>query len=418
MKPHLKSEFLAAFTTFSSVAYILVLVPELLSLTGMPFAPALVASALSAAFATLLMGIIGKKPLALGPGLGLNAAFVFGIVLGEGLSWQEALGSAFISGLILLFFSLIGLRAKLMEAIPLALKQGIAGGIGLFLAFIGLKNSGLVVPHADTLLSLAPKLALKELLTLFGLVVAGVLMTFKSRFSFLAVLLTNTLLALAFGLTQWKGFFAWPQSLSPLFLQLDLTIHPASILTFVFLGLLDTTGALFSLSSLGGWLTKEGQLPQARNLLIPDGLGTVVSSLLGTSPTSIFMESATGINAGAKSGLTSLFIALFFLVAIFFAPLAASIPPLATSPILILIGALIFSQIKNLPWDSPEELIPPFLAILAIPLTFSIATGMGIAFVSYVFIRLFTGKAGSVNWLMWVMSSLFILNQLHDMLFG
>ena len=407
MSQKLKSEFLAAFTTFSSVAYVLILIPELLSLTGIPFATALTASALSAAIATLLMGIIGRKPLALGPGLGLNAAFVFGMVLGEGLSWQATLGSAFISGLILLFLSIIGLRAKLIEAIPLPLKKGIAGGIGLFLAFIGLKNSGLIVPHSDTLVAFAPHLQAKELLTLFGVVLAGGLLAFKSHFSFLAVLVVNTAIALLLGLTEWKGLFDLPASLAPTFLQMDLTPQWIPILTFVFLGLLDTTGALFSLSSLGGWLTKEGQLPHARNLLLPDGLGTLVSSVLGTSPTSIFMESATGISAGAKTGLTSFFIALFFLAALFFAPLAAAIPPLATSPILIVVGTLIFSQVRDMPWDEPAEIIPPFLAIVTIPLTFSIATGMGVAFVSYVLIKILSGRIGQVNWLMWVMSGLF-----------
>lgn len=409
-----KTEFIAGLTTFSTMAYVIFVNPQILSEAGMNEGASMVATILASSLACIAMALLGNYPFALAPGMGLSAYFTYGIVIGEGYSWQIALGCCFIAGIIFFVLNLLRIREHIMHAIPFPLRIGTTAGIGLFLTLIGMKNSHIIVSHPSTLVTLGPITSPEVVLTLFGVLVIGILMHYGWKAAILISILINYALGHLFGLITWKGFVSLPPSLSPTFLQLDImgALQPALIpivLSFVFVAIFDTAGTLLGLASQAKLLSKEGKIPKAKSILYADAIGTTAGSLLGTSPTTTYLESAAGIAAGGRTGMTALVVAGLFLLTLFFAPIATTIPHFAIAPALIVIGSLMFAQIKEVRWDDPTDYIPAFLILFSIPLSFSIATGIALGFIIYPLLKLFCGKYLELNWIIWVIAALFAL---------
>lgn len=404
---------MAGLTTFSTMAYIIFVNPMILSSTGMDFGAVMVATILSAAIATFIMGVYANYPFALAPGMGLNAYFTYGVVLGMGHSWQIALATTFIAGFGFLVLNLLRLRELVMSAIPRSLRLAVTSGIGIFIAFIGLQNGNIIQSHPATLLTVGDITSSQAYLTGLGLIVTTALMSLGFRSAIFMGILLNWLIGLATGLVEWQGLVAMPPSVMPTLLQMDLAgaLKPELVwvvVSFLFIAVFDTTGTLIGLAEQGGFVDSKGKLPRAQQALVTDAIGTMVGASLGTSPVVTYLESASGIAAGGRTGLTAVVVAGLFLMAMFFSPLAASIPLFATSPTLIIIGALMLKPIVRLDWDDPTEFIPAFVALTTIPFTFSIGTGIGLGFVTYALVKLLSGRAREVHWLTWVLASLFL----------
>jgi AGZA family xanthine/uracil permease-like MFS transporter len=409
-----KQEVLAGATAFSTMAYIIFVNPLILSAAGMDVGAVMVATILSAAFATSVMGLLANYPFAQAPGMGINAFLTYSVVLSQGHSWQLALGACFIAGIIFLLMNIFHLRQVIMHAIPRTLRIAVAGGLGLFLALIGFKNAGIIVGHPETLLTAGNLCGPKALLCGLGIVVITALISLRVQAAMLLGILLIWGLSLTLGLSSWQGLLAYPPSLTPTLLQLDIqgALSPSLfgvVLAFVFTILFDASGTLIALADQGGFLDKNGKLPRATRALTSDALGTAFGACVGTSPITTYLESASGIAAGGRTGLTSLTVAALFMLCLFFSPVVASIPLFATSPVLIIIGAMMLRVIKNLDWDDMTELVPAFLVLIAIPLTFSIARGIGIGFLSYPLIKVLSGRRKELYPMTWVLSGLFLI---------
>ncbi len=413
-KTTIRTEFAAGLTTFSTMAYILVVNPQILSVAGMDFGAVMVATIISTVIGTLCMGLFANYPFALAPGMGLNAYFTYGIVLGVGATWEIALGTCFIASLTFFVLNAMGIRTKIMNAIPPSLRLATVGGIGLFLAFIGFKNVKLIESHKETLVTLGKVTEPEIALTALGIIVVTALMNRGIKSAIILSILLNWSLGLVFGLVKWQGLLALPPSLSPTLLKLDIIgalnpLYIPVILSFVFVAIFDTAGTLFGLAEQGHFTDKEGHIPRANKAQVNDAIGTAVGALVGTSPLTTYLESASGVAAGGRTGLTALFVALFFLLSLFISPFAASVPHFATAPVLIVIGAMMLKEMTRLPWDEPSEYIPAFIVLITIPLTFSIATGIALGFITYPLIKLLSGKVRDVGSLVWGIAALFIL---------
>lgn len=415
---NIKTEVIAGITTFSTMAYAIFLNPQILSETGMDFDACMVATILASSIACICMGVIANYPFALAPSMGLNAYFTYGIVLGEGIPWQTALGACFIAGVLFLLLTFVNVRSYIINSIPPSLRQGTIGGIGIFLALIGMKNGGLIVSDSHTLVTLGNVIKPEVFLNLFGVITIASLLAWRIRGAILLGMTINWLIGITTGLIQWQGIFSLPPSLAPTFLKLDVweAIHPKMIpvvLSFIFVAIFDTAGTLLGLAGQAGYLDEKGQLPNSKKTLYSDAIGTMSGAGLGTSPLTIYLESASGIAAGGRTGLTAVVVGLLFLFSLFLSPLAISIPHFATSPALIVIGAMMMMQIKELNWKDPTEYIPAFIILISIPLSFSIATGIALGFVVYPLIKLFSGKVFELPWVIWVISALFTLNFIY-----
>lgn len=393
----IRTELLAGLTTFLTMAYITVVNPAILSQTGMDFAAVFAATCLAAAFGTLLMGLVANYPIALAPGMGLNAFFTYDVVLTLGHSWQVALGAVFISGLLFLLLSLLPVREWIIHSIPQTLKLAISAGIGLFLALIALKNAGIIVDQPTTLVTLGDLSDPSVCLALIGFYAIVALYSRRVPGAVIIGILMITAGGLALGMSEWHGLFATPPDIRPTLLQLDIrgalersliTI----IFTFLFVDLFDTAGTLVGVAHRAGFLDQHGRLPRLRPALIADSSATVLGAALGTSPTTSYIESATGINAGGRTGLTAVVVAALFLLCLFFAPLAESIPAYATAPALLFVGCLMTRGLTEIPWDDVTEYAPAVVTAIAIPLTFSIAHGIGLGFISFVVIKILSGR--------------------------
>lgn len=414
---NVKTELLAGLTTFSTMAYIIVVNPAILSSTGMDFGSVMVATILAASFATLFMGLCANYPFALAPSMGLNAYFTYGVVTGLGLSWQTALAACFFAAVTLIILNITGIRQALLEATPACLRIGTTSGIGIFLAFIGLKETKLVIQHPDTFVTLGNIAEPYAAMTLAGVIIITALLAYQVRGAILWAILILWGIGLATGLTEWKGLTAMPPSIAPTLFSLDFAsaLDPRVIgvtLSFVFVMIFDAAGTLLSLCSHGEFLDEQAKIPRVRKALSADALGSLFGSLLGTSPMSNYLESAAGITSGGRTGLTSTIVGLLFLITLFFSPLATAIPSFATSAAMIMIGALMTSQLKKLPWDDISEMVPGFITLVAIPLTFNIAAGIGLGFIAFALLKLLTGKARETSPLIWVITALFIGAQL------
>ncbi|MGB6458895.1 MAG: NCS2 family permease, partial [Candidatus Acidiferrum sp.] len=394
-------------------AYIVVVNPQILSEAGMPMEGVLFATCISAAAATLIMGLWANYPIALAPGMSLNAYFTYSIVLGRGVPWQTALGVVFLSGVLFLILTLTNVREQIVNGIPDCLKYGTAGGIGLFIAFIGLRNAKIIVANAATFVGFGKISDPQVLLACAGLIFIAILMARKVGSAILLGILAITAAGIPLGLAHWPAHLVSLPHPSGTFLKLDLRAATKLglgelVFVFFFVDLFDNVGTLVGVCEEGGFL-RDGKLPRASRALLADAFGTIFGSLTGTSTVTSYIESAAGVAAGARTGLGNLVIAGLFLVAMFCAPVIAAIPNYATAPALILVGALMCGAVARVQWNDFSEAFPAFLTLVATPLTFSIATGLSLGLLSYTFIKVGTGKFREISPLIWVLSALFLL---------
>ncbi len=405
-----RQELLAGLTTFLTMAYIIVVNPGIMAQAGMDQGAAFVATCLAAAIGSALMGLLANYPVALAPGMGLNARFAFVVVAGMGVSWQVALGAVFLSGMLFLVVSLSGLREWLINAIPLSLKLGIAAGIGFFLLLIGLQGMGLVVDHPVTLVTLGSFSNPATLLSCFGFLLTAGLLARGVTGAIVIGILATAALGVPFGLTQFNGIVSLPPSLAPTFLQMDLAGALGLgllviVFTFFLVDLLDNTGTLIATTHRAGLMRKDGTVPHLGRALMADSGGSMIGAVLGTSTTVSYIESAAGVQAGGRTGLTAITVGVLFLLALFLAPLATSIPAFATAPALVLVACLMAQSLRELNWDDPADYLPAIITALAMPLTYSISAGIGLGFISYAVIKLMAGKGGQVSGAVWVLAA-------------
>ncbi|HWY45411.1 MAG TPA: NCS2 family permease [Candidatus Sulfotelmatobacter sp.] len=407
-----RRELLAGLTTFMAMAYVVVVNPRILSEAGMPADGVLFATCISAALATLVMGLWANYPIALAPGMSLNAYFTYSVVIGRGIPWQTALGVVFLSGLVFLLLTLTKIREHIVNDIPDCLKHGTAAGIGLFIAFIGLRNAKIIVANPDTFVGLGHIGDREVLLAAAGLLLIAVLMARKVTGAILLGILVIAVAGIPLGLSQWpEHMFSWPHP-SGTFLKLDF--HSAAklglaelIFVFFFVDLFDNVGTLVGVCEQGGFL-RDGKLPRASRALLADAFGTIAGALTGTSTVTSYIESAAGVAAGGRTGLGNIVIAALFLAAAFCAPLVAAVPSYATAPALVLVGALMCGSVARVQWNDFTEAFPAFLTIVATPLTFSIATGLSLGLLSFTFLKVGSGKYREISPLIWVLSALFL----------
>jgi AGZA family xanthine/uracil permease-like MFS transporter len=412
-KTTVRRELLAGLTTFMTMAYVVVVNPRILSEAGMPVDGVLFATCISAALATLVMGLWANYPIALAPGMSLNAYFTYSIVIGRGVPWQTALGVVFLSGFLFLILTLTNVREQIVNGIPDCLKHGTAAGIGLFIAFVGFRNASIIVANPATFVAIGKVSDPQVILAALGILLIAILMARKVGSAILIGIIAITLVGIPLGVSHWPThIFSWPHP-SGTFLKLDLRSATKLglgelIFVFFFVDLFDNVGTLVGVCEEGGFL-REGKLPRASRALLADAVGTLVGALSGTSTVTSYIESAAGVAAGARTGLGNVVIAGLFTGAMFCAPLVASIPSYATAPALILVGSLMCSSMAKVKWDDYTEAVPAFLTLIATPLTFSIATGLSLGLLSFTFLKLFTGKRKEISPLIWVLSVLFLL---------
>lgn len=412
-----RTEVLAGITTFMTMAYIIFVNPGILSATGMPFGALLVATCLSSALATLLMAFTANYPFALAPGMGLNAFFAFTVVLGMGVSWQTALAAVFIEGILFILLTLTKIREEVVNSIPTPLKIGVSAGIGLFIAFIGLQGCGVIVNNDATLVGLGSfRAGAGPILAMLGLAFMVALEVKKVRGGILIGIIAVTLLGIPFGVTKLpEAVMSMPPSIAPIFFKMDFSnIMSVNFLvimfTFFFVDFFDTVGTLVGVSSRAGMLDEDGRLERASAALMSDAVGTTAGAILGTSTVTTYVESASGVEQGGRTGLTALTVAVLFLLAMFFSPLIAVVPSAATAPALIMVGGYMMMSFKDMRFDDWTEFFPAMLAFFMMPFAYSIAVGIEFGIISYVVLKLVTGKSKDVHWIMYVLTVLFILN--------
>ncbi|WBA83049.1 NCS2 family permease [Endozoicomonas sp. GU-1] len=394
-----KTEVIAGFTTFMTMAYILVVNPLILKDAGMDFGAVFTATTLSAIIGTLVMAVWAKLPFALAPGMGLNAFFAYGVVLGMGYSWQMALTAVFLEGIIFLLLTAFNIREAIVNSVPLSLKKAVSCGIGLFIAFIGLQNAGIVEANPATLVSVGSLTDAKPLLALIGILITGTLLVKNVRGALLMGIVATTLIGLPLGVTSTPDFSngLTPPDLSPILFQFQwdqvFTSDMAIVLfTFLFVDMFDTVGTLVGVATKANMLNDKGEVPNCKQALFADAVATTAGACLGTSTVTTFVESATGVSAGGRSGLTALVVAGLFLAALFLSPLFLMVPGAATTPALVLVGLFMMSPIKDIDLDDFSESIPAFLTLLFMPMTYSIAEGIIIGMLSYIILKLLSGN--------------------------
>lgn len=410
-----RTEILAGITTFMTMAYILMVNPGMLSETGMDWGGVFTATALSAAIATLMMGLLANYPFALAPGMGLNAFFTYTVVFGMSKSWQFALTAVFLEGIIFIILSLFQVREAIFNAIPMNLKKAVSVGIGLFIALIGFVNAGIVETGDGTILGLGNIVSRGPILAIIGLIIMGVLLAKNVKGALLIGIILTTIIGIPMGITPMpEGVFRLPPSVRDVAFQFEwsniFTMDMLIVLfTFLFVDVFDTVGTLVGVASKADMLDEKGQLPKVRQALLSDAVGTVVGACLGTSTVTTYVESASGVADGGRTGLTAVSTAVMFLLALFFSPLFAIIPSQATAPALIIVGLFMMSPIKEIDLDDFTEAIPAFLTIVMMPFAYSIAEGIVFGMISYVVLKLITGKHKDISVIMYILAALFIL---------
>jgi AGZA family xanthine/uracil permease-like MFS transporter len=414
LRTNWRSEVLAGATTFVTMAYIVFVNPAILADAGMPVTAVMAATCLSACFASVLMGVFARYPLALAPGMGLNAYFTYTVVKGMGVAWQTALGAVFLSGIAFLVLTMAGIREKIFASIPSELYAAVAVGIGLFIALIGFRNAKIIVSDAATTVTLGNLRDPHTLLALFGLVLTGALQVRGIRAAMLVGILVTTAAGAAVGLVQWTPRAYSIGEITATAFRLDvagaLRLGMLEILfVFLFVDLFDNIGTLVAVSKRAGLFDERGAIPRVNRILLTDATATVVGSVAGTSTVVSYIESTAGIVAGGRSGVTAIVTGLLFGAALFLAPLAGAIPPAATAPALILVGAAMLAHVGEILWDQPAVAIPAFLIITTIPLTFSIANGLAIGFTVYALLQVLSGRGRKVNWIVYLLAGLFVL---------
>lgn len=409
-----RREILAGVTTFLTMAYIIFVNPQILSATGMDQGAVFVATCLAAAFGSAFMGLYANYPVALAPGMGLNAYFTYSVVLQSGHSWQVALGAVFISGIIFFLISVTPVREWIVNAIPKSLKMAISAGIGLFLGIIGLQAAGIVVDHPATLVTLGDLTAWPPILAALGFVIMAALDARKVPGAIIIAILLVTAAGVALGVSPTGGLFSLPPSIAPTFLQMDLVGAldiglVAIIFAFLFVDLFDNTGTLIGVAHRAGLLDKDGKLPRIGRALMVDSTAAMVGAALGTSTTTSYIESAAGVRAGGRTGLTAVVVAVLFLAALFLAPLAGMIPAYATAPALLFVACMMTRGLTEIDWEDVTEYAPAVVTAIAMPLTFSIAHGIAFGFITYAAIKLISGRWKEIHPAVAVLAVLFII---------
>jgi len=419
-----RTEVFAGFTTFLTMAYIVVVNPSILGQTGMPLAAVAAATCVAAGVGSILMGVVSNYPLALAPGMGLNAYFTFTVVKGLGVPWETALGCVFLSGVAFLILTAIGARQLIVNAIPRSLFSAVAGGVGLFIAFIGFKDAGIVVANPATTVALGTLTAPPVALSLIGLIVIAVLQAWKVKGAILFGILGTTAAGWAMGLVHLS---AAPTSLADMSATAFRLNIPGAlnlrggfgaalieiVFVFLFVDLFDNVGTLVAVTKRAGFVQPDGTIPRLSRILFADSIATLVGALAGTSTVTSYVESAAGVEVGGRTGLTSVVVGLLFLLTLLFAPLVQAIPAAATAPALILVGAMMMGALTEVEWFEPLEAIPAFLTLIMIPLSFSIANGLAFGIVSHAVLTLVTGRARRKDWLLFVLAALFVLRFIY-----
>ena len=409
-----RKEIIAGITTFLTMAYILAVNPSILSAAGMDQGAVFTTTIIASVVATLVMAIYAKLPFALAPGMGLNAFFAFTVVLTMGYTWQFALTAVFLEGLIFMLLTLTGLRQKIVDAMPLVLRKAISPGIGLFIALIGLKSAGIVVSNDATLVSLGDLHSPGVLLACFGIIFSAVLMVRNVTGALLIGIIVTTIIGIPLGITTLNGVVDTPPSMAPILLKfewsnilsLDMVI---CVFTFLFIDMFDTIGTLIGVSSRAGMMDEQGNIPRLKQAFMADAIGTTVGAMLGTSTVTTYVESASGVNAGGRSGLTAFTTAICFLLALFLAPLFLAIPAQATAPALVLVGAIMMTGIHNIEFNDFSYAIPCFVCIAFMPFTYSISDGIMLSYITYVLVQMCTGNWKKLSPAMYILAALFVL---------
>lgn len=409
-----KTEILAGFTTFVTMAYIVFVNPAILHEAGMPLAAVTAATCLSAAAGSLLMGGFARYPIALAPGMGLNAYFTYTVVLGMHVPWQTALGAVFLSGVAFFALTLLGIRQLIVSSIPSELHAAVAAGVGLFIAVVGFRNSGIVVADRVNLVALGNLRDKSTALAIFGLVLIAALLAWRVRAAMLIGILATTAIALATGVAQWTPHPYTLSDLSATAGKLDIAAalrlgFLEIVFVFLFIDLFDNVGTLLAVGRKANLFDGSHRIPRVNRILLSDASATILGSLTGTSTVVSYIESAAGVAAGGRTGVTAIVTGLLFLAALFVAPAVGAIPSAATAPALIVVGSLMIGAASEIAWSDPEVAVPAFLTMLAIPLTFSIANGLAFGFVSFTLIKLLRGKFRDVTWFVYALTALFIL---------
>ncbi|MGX9461175.1 NCS2 family permease [Shewanella sp. A14] len=415
----LKQEAMAGLTTFLTMAYIIFVNPMMLADAGMDHGAVFVATCLAAAIGCLVMGLLANYPIALAPGMGLNAFFTYTVVGEMGYSWETALGAVFMSGVCFLILSLVRIREWIVNSIPMSLRFGIAAGIGLFLALIGLKNAGIVVASPATIVTMGDITSFPAVMAALGffLIIAMVQRGLKAAVIF--SILIVTVLGMIFGDVQYQGLIAMPPSIAPTFMKMDLSsVLEVSMLSvifaFLFVDLFDTSGTLVAVAQRGGLLDEKGRLPRVKRALTADSVATITGAALGTSTTTSYIESIAGVSAGGRTGLTAVVVGLLFLAALFVSPLAGMVPAYATTGTLFYVAILMMSGLVHVDWEDLTEAAPVVVTCLLMPLTFSIASAIGLGFISYAVIKLMTGRFKDLNAGVLVVAALFIAKFIYS----
>ncbi|AGB41015.1 permease [Halobacteroides halobius DSM 5150] len=413
----IKTEVLAGITTFLTMAYIIFVNPSILSDAGMPFGGVFIATIAGAIVGTLSMALLANYPFALASGMGLNAFFAYTVVGNMGVPWQAALGVVFLEGIIFILLSVTPVRKKIVNCIPMSLKSGISSGIGLFISFIGLQNAGLVVSSSATLVKMSPDpLSGASLVAIIGMIVTGVLYALQVKGALLLGIIISTIIGWFNGVTPpLEGIIAMPKfgEWSSVLFKLDIKAAIdvgiiSVLLSFLFVDLFDTAGTLVGVSKQAGYIDEDGNLPKANKALLADAIGTTCGALFGTSTVTTFVESSSGVAEGGRTGLTGVVVSFLFFLALFFKPLISIVPTAATAPALLCIGTMMMANIVDLDWDDFTEVFPAFIAMIAMPLTYSISHGIALGFILYPLVKVFTGRKDEVNWLVYLLGVVFL----------
>ena len=410
---NIKKEILAGFTTFITMSYIIFVNPQIMSSTGMDFGAVFVGTCLAASIACFIMGFFANWPVGLAPGMGLNAFFTYSVVGEMGYSWETALGAVFLSGVLFFIMSATSLRKWMIESIPTNLRIAMASGVGFFIGFIGLKNGGIIIANDSTFLSLGDFSSTETLLAALGFLLIAILSLRNVKGAIIISILIITTLSLFFNLVEFNGIISYPPSLSPVFMQLDiigaLDIAMISIIaSFLFVNLFDTTGTLFGVATRANFIDDKGSIVNLDKALKCDSSTSVIGTFFGCAPVTSYVESSSGIEAGGRTGLTAITIGFLFLLSIFLSPLASIIPSYATAGALIYVSMLILSGVQKLDWSDLSELIPSLIIIVMIPLTFSIADGISLGFITFILMKIASGDIKQISSGSWFLTLIFV----------
>lgn len=415
---NVRTEIIAGITTFMTMAYIIFVNPGIMEKTGMPFGPVMVATCIASFLGTALMALLANYPLALSVGMGLNAFFTFSVVMGMGISWQTALAAVFVEGIIFILLTLTRVREEIVNSIPKTLKIAISTGIGMFVTFIGLQSGGIIVDNPAVLVGLGDLASPEVILAVLGFFIMVILESYRVKGSILWGILIVTALAIPAGITSLPGsFVSAPPSIGPIFAKMDFSGLASAdfwivVFTFFFVDFFDTVGTLVGVTNRAGMLDREGHLPRARQALMADAIATTAGSVLGTSTITTFVESASGVEQGGRTGLASLVTAFLFLLAVFFSPLVSIVPACATAPALIMVGIFMIISLKDLDFGDWTNIVPAAVTIFSMPFSYSIATGIEFGVITYVIMKGLTGKKDEISKTIYILAVIFILKEI------